>query len=208
MKTEFFCDFDGTISLVDATNLILSRLADPEWLRIEDQWIRGEIGSRECLERQIPLIRGGWDAVLSVLSEVRLDPAFSGFAAACADRNIPLMIVSDGLDRVIRTLLKRENIKAEVRANELVEDAAGNFSVRFPHLPKNENCGAGVCKCLFLAEKENSLKIVIGDGQSDFCWVKKAHKVFAKSKLSAYCRKYQIPHIPFLNFASADFLGR
>ncbi len=47
------CDFDGTITLKDSTDLLLDRFADPAWLDIEKEWLLGKIGSRECLERQL-----------------------------------------------------------------------------------------------------------------------------------------------------------
>ena len=60
---RIFCDFDGTISQIDVVDFLLNRLAGPSWNEIEAEWLRGEIGSKECLARQIPLIQGGWKAV-------------------------------------------------------------------------------------------------------------------------------------------------
>ena len=200
-KLKVFCDFDGTISAVDVTNFILSRLADPSWNNIEQEWIRGEIGSRECLDRQIPLIRGGWNAVEALLAEVPLDPDFSEFSALCAAEGVPVAIVSDGLDRVIEALLAREKIEvAEIWANQLVEDDSGKLSIRFPYPPSGKLCRAGLCKCEVLSRGEQLLKIVIGDGQSDYCWAGKAGRVFAKSKLLEHCREFQMPNAAYESF--------
>lgn len=54
---EVFCDFDGTISVQDATGFILSRFADREWQDIEAQWKKGAVGSAQCIQRQVALIR-------------------------------------------------------------------------------------------------------------------------------------------------------
>ena len=54
---QIFCDFDGTISIQDATDFILARFADAEWRDIEEQWKRGTIGSAQCMQRQVALIR-------------------------------------------------------------------------------------------------------------------------------------------------------
>ncbi len=199
-QARVFCDFDGTISQLDVVDFLLSRLADPSWNDIEDEWLRGEIGSRECMERQIPLIRGGWQAVESLLDEVELDPTFLDFALWCESKEIPLVIVSEGLDRVIQTLLKRENIRVtDVWANELLEKSSGELSIRFPYSPQDKDCRAGLCKCQFLPPTE-LLNVVIGDGRNDFCWAGKADWVFAKSKLLAYCGEFQIPHEAFYDF--------
>ena len=34
-----FVDFDGTISLEDTTDVILERFADPEWRKVEAEWL-------------------------------------------------------------------------------------------------------------------------------------------------------------------------
>ena len=57
MNHHVFVDFDGTIAPVDTTDLLLERFADPAWHRIEEEWKAGRIGSRECLVRQIDLVR-------------------------------------------------------------------------------------------------------------------------------------------------------
>jgi 2-hydroxy-3-keto-5-methylthiopentenyl-1-phosphate phosphatase len=51
------CGFDDTITLKDSTDLLLNRFADPCWLDIENEWLKGKIGSRECLERQLRFVR-------------------------------------------------------------------------------------------------------------------------------------------------------
>ena len=43
-------DFDGTISVLDVTDSLLQRFGQPGWQELEDQWERGEIGSRECMK--------------------------------------------------------------------------------------------------------------------------------------------------------------
>jgi 2-hydroxy-3-keto-5-methylthiopentenyl-1-phosphate phosphatase len=46
-RVRVFVDFDGTISLEDTTDVILERFADPEWRKVEAEWLAGIIGSRE-----------------------------------------------------------------------------------------------------------------------------------------------------------------
>jgi 2-hydroxy-3-keto-5-methylthiopentenyl-1-phosphate phosphatase len=53
MKCHVFVDFDGTISPLDTTDLLLDRFADPLWRKIEAEWVTGRIGSLECMARQI-----------------------------------------------------------------------------------------------------------------------------------------------------------
>lgn len=194
------CDFDGTISTSDVTDLILSRLAEPAWLEIEAEWLRGEIGSLECMARQVPLIRGGWAAVDEVLQEVTIEPSFSTFVEWCESQEIPVTVVSEGLDRVISSILARHGLgHLRLIANQLVEDRFGRFSLSFPYRPKNAGCRSGVCKCQSLSTVVGT-SVVIGDGKSDFCWGERADLLFAKSKLLVHCRESNIPCYGFEDF--------
>ena len=48
-RTSVFLDFDGTITTIDADVHLLDRLAAAEWRAIDEEFRRGEIGSRVCL---------------------------------------------------------------------------------------------------------------------------------------------------------------
>ncbi len=199
---KIYCDFDGTITQQDVVDLLLERLADPSWQDIETRWIEGEIGSHECLSQQIPLINGGWEEINNLLKEVKVDSSFKSFSIWCEKKNVPLFIVSEGLQNAIKNLLDKEDIKIErIWANKLELSENGKFTLLFPYPPELKNCNLGLCKCQILEQSAgNELKVVIGDGLNDICWTQKANLVFAKSKLLKYCELNKIPCIPFQNF--------
>jgi 2-hydroxy-3-keto-5-methylthiopentenyl-1-phosphate phosphatase len=200
-RLEILCDFDGTIAPVDTVDFLLERLADPSWRLLEDQWIRGEIGSRECMSAQIALVRGGWPAIRRVLEEVRLDPAFAGFASWCRASRIPLRVVSEGIGQVITFLFRREGILIdEVWATRLVSRPDGGLALRFPPAGR-ALCGAALCKCaLFTTVEPRPFRVLIGDGRSDFCSSRRADLVFAYSKLAIHCAQNDIPFLRFTGF--------
>ncbi|MEA2625293.1 MAG: 2-hydroxy-3-keto-5-methylthiopentenyl-phosphate phosphatase [Candidatus Binatota bacterium] len=200
-----FSDFDGTIARPDPVDLLLDRLADPEWRVVEERWARGEIGSRECMARQIPLIRGGWEAIVSVLATVEVDPSFAGFSIWCREHGIPLHVVSEGLDRVIHHLLGRDGITvSSVRANQLVDSPSGELSIRFPY-EVSGSCSAGLCKCSIVrGEAGERSSVLIGDGQSDFCAAGEARYVFARGSLLRHCRANGIHCLPFDGFGAVQ----
>ncbi len=202
MVIEIYCDFDGTITKQDTVDLLLSELADLTWMEIEDEWIRGDIGSRECLQKQIPLIKGGWKAIESVLNTVIIDPTFINFVTWCSSRDIPLMIVSDGLDKVINALFLRENIIVDkIWSNHLEISSNNDCKITFPHRSFLNSCQSGLCKCSILEQTYSKrLRVVIGDGLSDFCWSNKADLLFAKSKLLDHCQLNNISHKPLDDF--------
>jgi len=140
--------------------------------------------------------------VARTLEQVRLEPTFPAFAAWCRARGVTLQIVSDGMDRVIHTLLAREGVMVDsVRANHLVESPSGELSLAFPVPSKDRSCGAGLCKCQALKDAHQSVfRVVIGDGRSDWCWARQADLVFAKSELLSYCNQQEIPCRPFAGF--------
>ena len=206
MKTliTVYCDFDGTITQKDVIDLILEKLATPEWLNIESRWVEGEIGSKECLSLQVPLIKGGWTAIESIIKEIKIDPFFKSFSKWCNEKQIPLVIVSEGLHKVITSILSREDIKvASVWSNKLELNKDERFIMQFPYPPKSKDCKLGLCKCQIVEQiSQGELKIVIGDGLNDTCWIQKADLIFAKSKLLNYCQVNKIPCQPFENFST------
>ena len=205
-KIAIYCDFDGTVTTRDTVDFLLERLAAPSWKDIEALWEQGKIGSRECMAQQIPLIQGGWAAVEALLPEVVIDPTFVDFVQWCERHHIALALVSEGLDRVIHTLLAREGINVPtVWANHLEEDSQGQLSLSFPNAPSDPRCQAGLCKCRVInqplfSNDPDIHRVVIGDGMSDRCWSEEADTLFAKSKLIKHCQENRIPYIPFDNF--------
>jgi 2,3-diketo-5-methylthio-1-phosphopentane phosphatase len=201
---DVYCDFDGTITRGDTIDHLLEELAHSDWREVEARWERGEIGSRECMAQQVPLLQGGWEAVTKVLDKVKIDPTFPKFASWCRRQGISLKIVSDGIDRVIHYILKREKIHVDnVWANHLIDTPEGNLELTFPYAPQVQGCGSGLCKCKILgAGPVRPLKVVIGDGRSDFCWSAEADLVYAKTKLLTHCKSNSIPYIAYEDFIS------
>src|ERR1700681_4641617 len=110
-----FLDFDGTITLRDATDAILDAFADPAWLQIEDAWLSGQIGSRECMAAQMALVTATQDQVDCLLDGIGVDPGFATLLDACAARAAPVHIVSDGFDYCIRRILERPSLNLVAR---------------------------------------------------------------------------------------------
>jgi len=201
---EIYCDFDGTITRGDTIDVLLEHLADPSWQQIEKRWVNGEIGSRECMRLQVPLIKGGWKAIETVLDHVQIDPSFPKFATWCRQNGVSLKVVSDGIDKVIHHILRREKIHVDnVWANHLIEHDGGQLELTFPHAPQIASCGSGLCKCKILSSGSNRYaRVVIGDGRSDFCWAADADVVFAKKSLLKHCRETGIKATPYEDFYS------
>lgn len=203
---EVFSDFDGTITIKDTLDHIFPKLGGAASVALDERWARGEIGSRECLTLQMPILEGGWPAIEKELQEVKLDPTFLPFAHWLKEMAVPLIVVSDGLDLIIKHVLERAGIMAlglvqEVRSNKLSVMPGNALSVSFPFAATQRDCASGTCKCTALGEaRTERYRVVIGDGLSDKCWAKEADLLFAKGKLLEFCQENNIACTPWQDF--------
>src|SRR5215471_12844074 len=98
LRPMVFCDFDGTITQTDVTDEILSELAHPSWEEVETEWVRGMIGSRECLSRQMALVEASEEQLNSLVDTIPVDPGFAAFYQFLRKRRVPFYVLSDGFD--------------------------------------------------------------------------------------------------------------
>jgi 2-hydroxy-3-keto-5-methylthiopentenyl-1-phosphate phosphatase len=205
-----FLDFDGTITIGDATDAILEAYADPRWLSVEEAWKAGRIGSRECLERQMALVRADRDEVDALLDRIGVDAGFVALLQSCIARALPVRIVSDGFDYCIRRILMRPSLALE-RHLEQVPIVSSHLSPdgtrwRATFSSPGGPCPHGCATCKPAAMQRlrvpGTPAIFVGDGLSDRYAAQAADMVFAKDALAAYCVEHSIPHVPYDNLAA------
>ena len=203
LKCCVLVDFDGTIATDDTTDALLERFAEPGWLDIEADWQAGRIGSRECLVRQIDLIKASAKQYDDFVSSIEIDPGFRPFVEECRSRDFDIMVVSDGLDRTVGTVLRRAGLDLPFRANRLQAVGTDRWRLTFPHARDDCQSLSGNCKCQFAEAARGSVRVVVGDGRSDFCIAGRADLVLAKSSLVEHCRRNALPHFAITNFDEA-----
>lgn len=205
---HIFCDFDGTISSVDIGVDLFRRFGQVEpWVSEADA---GRLGIGEY-----------WRAVVATLNEplteevldnylrsVPPDPGFASLVAFATAGNIPITVVSDGLDLYVGRYLALHGAGAiEYRCNHAGLDGGGRIAVSFPH--ESEGC----CRRFTIACKRNIILasahpdariVYIGDGSSDFCAAEHADIIFAKHALAAHCNHHRLPHYPFRTLADVE----
>lgn len=200
------CDFDGTISKKDVTDALLNRFGMHGYEELEASWENGTIGSRLCLEGQIALLDMNEADLTTLLDDIEIDPWFPAFVQLARKLSIPVIIVSDGLDRAIHHILKRHGLDdLPVHANHLVQVADRRWQLEFPHFSAGCTKASAHCKCASSTQfRAGDRKILfIGDGSSDFCASAKADYVLAKSRLVDFCRDNNIDHSVMNNFRQA-----
>ena len=197
------CDFDGTISVPDVTDSLLTRFGLPGWQTAEAAWERGEIGSRVCMQRQVALLDVDEAQLIEHLDTIAIDPAFPAFVARAEALGMTVQVISDGLDYAIHHILKRHGLgHLPVAANRLIAIGPRRWALQSPHAAPSCERDSGTCKC-FSLDRQHALRqrvAFIGDSTSDFCVSTRADWVFAKNKLVVHCLEQDIRHTAFEHF--------
>lgn len=193
-------DFDGTIVPGDVTDHIFQSFAQPEWLKLEEEWQAGRMNSRDCMGAQVELIRATRDDIFRAVSERDIDPAFPEFVRQCQARDIDVTVVSDGFDLAIEATFERYGIDLPFYANHLAWQGDNRWKLEFPNRNSACDTGSGNCKCRQLAEPLTRT-VVIGDGRSDFCVASKADFVLSKASLTRHCQSQGLHHWAISGFA-------
>ena len=203
-RTLIFCDFDGTVARRDVGYNLFHHFSDGRNESLLPDWKAGRMTSREILTREAAMCHAPADDVFAFLDEFSINPGFVEFEALCRTEDIPLVILSDGLDFYVRHILDRFDLShLPVHCNEgILED--NRIRIAFPY-PLG-SCGrCGNCKGDRIAEYRNAhsddlVVIFAGDGMSDTCAVTQADLLFAKKDLARYCAEKKIPFNLFDTF--------
>lgn len=197
---RIFCDFDGTLAAVDVGSSLFRAFAGSHATRIVREYLDGRITARESLRRQCELLRGvSRQALERFVDKVDLDSGFPSLVNLCRDRQVPLVVLSDGLDFYVGRILERHGFgDIPYFANKAVFPDGGGLAVEFPY--RDEHCEfCGNCKRNHLASQsgDDDVVVYVGDGISDRCPVRYADVVFAKKSLIKYCQEQNISYFEY-----------
>jgi 2-hydroxy-3-keto-5-methylthiopentenyl-1-phosphate phosphatase len=206
MAPIIFSDFDGTITQADVTDEILTQLAHPSWREIEQEWVLGLIGSRECMERQMALVETSPAELHALVDAIPIDPHFPALYKFIQKQKLPFYVVSDAFDYVIRRVLKRIGVNGPLRNGTHLFSSAlrveGHRLIpSFPGKPCAHGCAT--CKAAVIRRFGAGRQpiIFVGDGLSDRFAIEESDVIFAKHQLLSYCREHKIECHPFETFA-------
>ncbi|MFZ3589564.1 2-hydroxy-3-keto-5-methylthiopentenyl-1-phosphate phosphatase [Bacillus sp. DJP31] len=199
-----FCDFDGTITETDNIISLMKKFAPSEWLEVKDQILSQDISIQEGVGRLFGLLSSNLkEDLIGFLKEtVMIREGFSKFVQYTRDEEIPLYIVSGGIDFFVYPLLEGLIEREYIYCN------GSNFSLETIQIlwPNecDENCsnGCGCCKPSImnkLAGPDEHI-IVIGDSITDFQAAKMAHTVFARDFLIEKMDELEKPYHSFETF--------
>lgn len=187
---HIFSDFDGTITDTDTLVFLATNLGGgPEMVAAIGRLIReGKITLAEGIAAEMRSIRVSYDEAVEVMQEeIELDPGFPAFAKWCAEKQIPLTVLSAGFVQNIELFLPREEYPhIEILANTLRPDEKIGWQCEFRDASEY---GHDKAQALKAARKRGEHVLFIGDGLSDRSAAEAADEVYAKHSLAEYCRE-------------------
>lgn len=199
-----FCDFDGTITTRDVGYWLFHHFSNGRNVDLIPDWKSGAMSSREVLTAEAALVTASSEDIFAFLDTFELDPGFVAFDRFCQKNNIPLVILSDGLDFYIEHIFARHNLThLPITANAGFVENNG-IRIEYPHT--NSSCRrCGSCKKERMREyMENQAKgirtVFIGDGYSDICAAREVDLLFAKKDLEEYCLAENISYNSYGSF--------
>ncbi len=180
-------DWDGTCTVQDSLVAAIHALGDPAVYDGDFQKKFGSYG--EALTAEIATLRvTPDDAAAWAVANVELRPGFHELV-----EQFRPVLVSSGLEQLIRPVLERERVEVELRSNR-AEPSSDGWRVIFRDEGLCPVCGD---KCKRRSLPSGRPLVFVGDGWSDRCASLAADRVFARTGLAAYLEEQAVPYEPY-----------
>jgi len=205
------CDFDDTTAVENVAQLLLEQFCPKEIReRLRSESKANLLTFREYQEGTFNATGTGKEAMKALVkARATLRPQFKELWHHCRSRDIPMAIVTVGLDFYVDALLEREGLEELPRYAVRTRFTADGIAYEYPHgwdgsgaLSQQECSRWGNCKCSVLAKyrRMGHSIIYVGDGRSDFCAASIADRVFAREPLAQLCRDAGIAYTELHDF--------
>lgn len=201
-----FCDFDGTVCSQDIGDQFFMKYAREKAEKNIQRLLGDEITAQEWLMElceAIPLLHQ--KDFLDFIDQFIIDPHFAEFVRFCQEKEIPLMILSDGLDAYVERVLCNAGLQQVPFFANHAELAGERLNVSFPYTDA-ECIMCGNCKRnhILNASADDDIIVYVGDGYTDRCPVRYADFVFARQQLIKHCQEQNITYFEFNHFGDVQ----
>lgn len=197
-------DFDGTISLDDVGDTLLSRLVEDQPLvrHMDQLYIDGHKGSRELIVWDMEVLPHDPEVLLREVDALPLDETVVELVAAVEEAGGALEVVSDGTGFHVERMLARldlAHLPVATNASVLGRGGAG-VSFPFGH-PACLVCGTCKRERIRRHQAAGRAVVFVGDGPSDRYAAHHADVIFAKHSLASWCEVENVPYEPWGSLA-------
>jgi 2,3-diketo-5-methylthio-1-phosphopentane phosphatase len=198
MDYSLFIDFDYTITTDDVGNRFYTYFSQGQNEPLVKRWLDREISTVECLTGEAELCSGSREEFIDYIDRFEIDTGFLKLVELCDEENMPLYVLSDGLDFYIRHILGKYGINDIKIYSNIAIFNDGHLEIELPYW--TEECAScGNCK----GERIRQLKrkddrvIYVGDGLSDLCGAREADLIFAKDDLARFLEEEEREYIEY-----------
>jgi 2-hydroxy-3-keto-5-methylthiopentenyl-1-phosphate phosphatase len=191
-------DFDGTITEDDVSFVLLDTFAEGDWRKLFQQYRENKISVGDFNTKAFAMVKASSEELLQVARDkVRLREGLHNLVAYCQERGFRLVIVSNGLDFYIKSILEGVGLgNIEIHAAR-TRFNAGGLEVQYIG-PEGNQLNKGFKEAytkLFL--KQGYQVSYVGNGPSDIFPASLAQHVFARDGLLESCREKKLKCKPF-----------
>jgi 2-hydroxy-3-keto-5-methylthiopentenyl-1-phosphate phosphatase len=204
-KLVILCDFDGTISTVDTTDMVLERFSSWSWEQADDRYHQGKLGYMDwvrMMEKPFSKIGASMEEICSVvIPEAKPRNHFGELVDYCLDR-IPFIIVSLGIDFIISRVLELNGWDRKVQTLMPRTSFSGQgFTFEYPELRYVDSLNLKDDTVKYFKNRGDTV-VYIGDSTPDYraCAESDIRFTVEDSRLSALCRKNGVRAEDFKDF--------
>jgi 2-hydroxy-3-keto-5-methylthiopentenyl-1-phosphate phosphatase len=197
--TIVFIDFDGTVTSEETLTGSLKHLDPPPEgaAEIERKLTAGELTLKEAVTSVFSSVRS--DRVGEFTRYINSVPLRAGFGAlldALWSRGIPVVIVSGGLDIMVKEKLAPYREKLTDIWDVKVDLSEAYFKL----VAEPEGELELIDKVAVMGRYTYRRAVCIGDGYTDILMARNADVVYARDALEVYLKAHDIPYRPWEDF--------
>ncbi|MDP6142326.1 MAG: MtnX-like HAD-IB family phosphatase [Dehalococcoidales bacterium] len=193
------CDFDGTITEEDISFLLLDAFASSDWRQLLSGYKEGKISVGRFNTKAFTMIKENKQTLDRVIREkVMLRPGFHELLAICQQKGARFVIVSNGLDFYIKTILEAIGVyNIELYAAQARFGPTGILARYIG--PEGVELQDGFKEAYIRHFLKSGYRIIyVGNGISDISSARLAHYIFATGPLLAHCQEMNLNCTPFV----------
>jgi 2-hydroxy-3-keto-5-methylthiopentenyl-1-phosphate phosphatase len=192
------CDFDGTITEEDVSFVLLDAFTGGEWRPLLEDYRAGRISVGYLNREAFGMVKANrQDLVKAMSGRYKIRSGFQELVDYCHKEGLRFVIVSNGLDFYIDTILKELGLQGiEVFAAQTQFQPEG-LRVRYIG-PEGDELDEGFKEAHVDSFTGQGYRIFYaGNGASDFPPARKCYHIFATGELLSVCRKKNVECFAF-----------